>query len=227
MSAEELRARLGHGQDAGEAVHAGAARACRHAGPAERSASTRSRSARATPIASWSATWFASGRSGSAARIVPRPAWRSSTTGWGRKKSSKIKLAVMDMWKPFRNVTKDNGAASGDPVRQVPHHAPSRRGARQGAQGRIRPPQRQGPALHQGPEVHAAVASREPHPGRQALARSCCWPPTSGSTPPTSSRSPSASSGTTSARAGRGASSTTGEPASNGSASNPTSASPT
>jgi transposase len=28
----------------------------------------------ATAIASWSATWFASGRSGSAARIVPRPA---------------------------------------------------------------------------------------------------------------------------------------------------------
>src|SRR5271170_4997448 len=63
------------------------------------------------------------------------------------------------------------GAASRDPVRQVPHHAPSRRGARQGAQGRIRPPRRQGSALHQRPEVHAAVASREPHPGGQALAR--------------------------------------------------------
>src|SRR5277367_1597920 len=62
------------------------------------------------------------------------------------------------------------GAASRDPVRQVPHHAPSRRGARQGAQGRIRPPRRQGSALHQRPEVHAAVASREPHPGGQALA---------------------------------------------------------
>jgi transposase len=53
-----------------------------------------------------------------------------------------------------------------------------------------------------------------------------CWPPTSASTPPTSSRRPSASSGTTGARAGPGASSTTGEPASNGSASDPTSASP-
>jgi transposase len=28
---------------------------------------------------------FASGRSGSAARIVPRPAWRRSTIGWARK----------------------------------------------------------------------------------------------------------------------------------------------
>src|SRR5271156_4659799 len=62
------------------------------------------------------------------------------------------------------------GAARRDPVRQVPNHAPSRRGARQGAQGRIRPPRRQGSALHQRPEVHAAVASREPHPGGQALA---------------------------------------------------------
>jgi len=42
-------------------------------------------------------------------------------------------------------------AASGDPVRQVPHHAPPRRSARQGAQGRVRPPQRQGSALHQEP----------------------------------------------------------------------------
>src|SRR5271167_770625 len=64
-----------------------------------------------------------------------------------------------------------NGAASRDPVRQVPHHASSRGGARQGAQGGIRPRRRQGPALHQGPEVHAAVASRESLSGRQALAR--------------------------------------------------------
>ena len=48
----------------------------------------------------------------------------------------------MDMWKPFRNVTEAQSAASRDPFRPIPHHAPSRRGARQGAQGRIRPPQR-------------------------------------------------------------------------------------
>src|SRR5580658_1437912 len=72
----------------------------------ERSASTRSRSARATAIASWSATWSASGRSGSAARIVPGR--MAAFYDWlGLKKSRKIKLAVMDMWKPFRNVAKD------------------------------------------------------------------------------------------------------------------------
>jgi hypothetical protein len=66
------------------------AQACRHAGVRARSASTRSRSAKATTaIASWSATWFASGRSGSAAQIVPRPAWRRSTIGWDRKRAVK------------------------------------------------------------------------------------------------------------------------------------------
>jgi transposase len=52
----------------------------------------------------------------------------------GPGKSSKLRLIVMDMWKPFRNVA-GQGAAGGDPVRQVSHHAPSRRGARQGTQG--------------------------------------------------------------------------------------------
>src|SRR5277367_2621029 len=81
----------------------------------------------------------------------------------GPRKCGKIRLVVMQR-------RDGKGAASRDPVRQVPHHAPSRRGARQGAQGRIRPPRRRGSALHQRPEVHAAVASREPHPGGQALA---------------------------------------------------------
>jgi hypothetical protein len=54
-----------------------------------RSILTRSRSAKATAVASWSAIWFASGRSGSAARIVPKPAWRRSTIGWARKRAVK------------------------------------------------------------------------------------------------------------------------------------------
>jgi transposase len=44
---------------------------------------------KATATASWSAILFASGRSGSAARIVPRPAWRRSTIGWGARKPAK------------------------------------------------------------------------------------------------------------------------------------------
>src|SRR6266436_6056329 len=46
-----------------------------------RSASTRSRSARGTPTASWSAIWSGTGRSGSAGRIAPKRAWISSTSG--------------------------------------------------------------------------------------------------------------------------------------------------
>jgi transposase len=106
----------------------------------------------------------------------------------GLKKSRKIKLAVMDMWKPFRNVTKDKAPQAAilfDKFHIMRHLG------------------------------EASVHSR------------FCSPPTGVSTPPTSSRRPSASSGTTGARAGRAASSTTGEPASNGSASDPTSASPT
>ena len=56
----------------------------------------------------------------------------------GEKKTRGIRLAVMDMWKPFRNVTNDTRPAGGDPVRQVPHHAPLGRGPRRGAQVRVR-----------------------------------------------------------------------------------------
>ena len=41
----------------------------------------------------------------------------------GAKKSARIRLAVMDMWKPFRNSTQAS-APSRDPVRQVPRRAP-------------------------------------------------------------------------------------------------------
>src|SRR5271170_4151734 len=73
----------------------------------------------------------------------------------GPRKCGKIRLVVMDMWKPFRNVAREKAPQAAILFDKVPHHAPSRRGARQGAQGRIRPPRRQGSALHQRPEVHA------------------------------------------------------------------------
>src|SRR5260370_18298796 len=58
----------------------------------------------------------------------------------------------------------DAGAcASRDSVRQVPCHAPSRRGSGYGAQERVRAALRPRPALHQGPEIHGAVATGEPH----------------------------------------------------------------
>ena len=80
----------------------------------------------------------------------------------GEKKAAKIRLAVMDMWKAFRNSTTPARPAGRHPVRQVPRPAPSGRSAGQGAQARVRAPRRQVAHLHQGPEVHAAVASAEP-----------------------------------------------------------------
>ncbi|MGE4079997.1 MAG: transposase [Reyranella sp.] len=63
----------------------------------------RSRCAEAIPIASSSVTCSLGGRSGLAALIARRRAWRGSTPTWGPEKCGQIRLAVMDMWKPFRN----------------------------------------------------------------------------------------------------------------------------
>src|SRR5229473_888488 len=99
------QAGLGDGQDTGDAIHAGPAQACL-------------RWPRAIGIDEISV------RKGHSYRIVvsdlvrKRPIWFGGTDrseasmaafyDWlGPKKSRKIKLAVMDMWKPFRNVTKD------------------------------------------------------------------------------------------------------------------------
>jgi transposase len=46
----------------------------------------------------------------------------------GKKKSSRIRLAVMDMWKSFRLATAAHVAASRGFVRQVPCHAAFGRG---------------------------------------------------------------------------------------------------
>ena len=104
--------------------------------------------------------WFG-GKDRSEASMAQFYAWL------GKKKSARIRLAVMDMWKPFRIATPSACAASGDSVRQVPCHAPSGRGLGSGAQERVRAACGQRPALHQGPEVHAAVAPGEPHARRQ------------------------------------------------------------
>ena len=53
----------------------------------------------------------------------------------GIKQSQGIRLAVMDMWKPFRNATTEGAP-------QVPYHAGLGRGARYGTQERVCPPLR-------------------------------------------------------------------------------------
>ena len=55
----------------------------------------------------------------------------------GAKKSSRVRLAVMDMWKPLPLGDADTCAASRDFVRQVPCHAASGRGLGYGSQARV------------------------------------------------------------------------------------------
>ena len=75
----------------------------------------------------------------------------------GEKKAKSIRLAVMDMWKAFRNSTHQQCPAGGHPVRQVPCAEAPRRSARQGSQDRIRAPRGQAASVHQGSEIHSAV----------------------------------------------------------------------
>ena len=89
------------GQAAGNGLHA--------------QASMRSRSARVTPIASWSATWSGAARSGSAAKIGARRAWI------GQKKARRIRLAVMDMREPFRHSTEHHAPNAAIGGQQAPH----------------------------------------------------------------------------------------------------------
>ena len=80
----------------------------------------------------------------------------------GPKKSKGIRIAVMDMWKPFMKSTKSPRSAGGGPLRQVPRHAAPRRGARQGAPVRVPPAVGEGPGVRQGAAVHAALPLGEP-----------------------------------------------------------------
>ena len=89
----------------------------------------------------------------------------------GEKKSRGIRLAVMDMWKPFRNATNARAPQAAilfDKFHIMRHLGEALDKVRKSEYARL---SRQGPALHQGPEVHAALAPREPHPGGQAIAQ--------------------------------------------------------
>ena len=116
-------------------------------------------------------------------RLDPRPpdlVWRRGSLG--EKHGPVLRLARRE--EKWRRSPGDDGlveavsqrdprtrAESGDPARQVPHRARPGRGARQGSKERICAPSGQGSALHQRPEIHAALAPGEPHAGRQTLAQ--------------------------------------------------------
>jgi transposase len=89
---------------------------------------------------------------------------------WGVKKTRGIYLAVMDMWKPFRNGT----------LKHVPDarilfdkfHVVSHLGSRagRGAQERVCPADGQESPVYQRTEIHAALQQGQSHHGWPALA---------------------------------------------------------
>ena len=89
--------------------------------------------------------------------------------GLGQKKTRGIRLAVMDMWKPFRNATAAHAPQAAilfDKFHIMSHLGEALDKVRK---ARVRASVGQGPTLHQRPEVHAAVQPREPHTGRQEI----------------------------------------------------------
>jgi len=83
----------------------------------------------------------------------------------GPRKSRKIKLAVMDMWKPFRNVTKDKAPQAAilfDKFHIIRHLGEALDKVRKAEYARLSGKDRR---FIQGPEVQSAVAPRKPHPG--------------------------------------------------------------
>ena len=100
----------------------------------------------------------------------------------GSSKSKKIRLAVMDMWKAFRNSTLKPEHAPQAAILFDKFHVLRHLGE---ALDTVRkaeycPSDGQGSAVHQGPEVHAAVALGEPDSRMAGGACGCCSRPTSG-----------------------------------------------
>jgi transposase len=143
----------------------------------------------------------------------------------GPRKTRKIKLAVMDMWKPFRNVTQDKAPQSAilfDKFHIMRHLGEALDKVRKAEYARLSGKDRR---FIKGQKYNLLSRAMKTLPWRASAPSRSCSPPTSASTRPTSSRRLSASSGTTGARDGPDASSTTGAPASSGNALGPTSAS--
>jgi transposase len=87
----------------------------------------------------------------------------------GPKKTSEIRLIVMDMWKPFRNVARDKApqAAISCSTSSTSCAILARRST---SYARPKTPTAwQRPMIHQGPEVHTAVALRQSVPGWKAV----------------------------------------------------------
>ena len=84
----------------------------------------------------------------------------------GAGKNQRVRLAVMDMWKAFRNSTVRHAPHASILFDKFPRDAPPWGGFGPGEEERVRPAARKGSQCHQGPEVHAPVTPREPHARR-------------------------------------------------------------
>src|SRR3954467_13048614 len=85
----------------------------------------------------------------------------------GAKKRARIRLGVMDMWKPFRLATNAHAPQAAilfDKFHIIRHLGEALDAVRKSEYARLAG---RSAALHQGPEIHAAVAQGEPHARRQ------------------------------------------------------------
>jgi len=135
----------------------------------------------------------------------------------GERKRARIRLAVMDMWRPFRNATNayaPQAAILFDKFHIIRHLGEALDQVRKSEYARLSGKDRR---FIKG-QKYTLLSRRENLTLEGDRRCGPCCGPTSASTPPTCSRSPSASCGATSTKAGRGASSRTGAHRSSGSA---------
>ena len=127
----------------------------------------------------------------------------------GAAKSTRVRLAVMDMWKPFRNSTRSHAPQASilfDKFHVMRHLGEALDQVRKSEYARLRGKDR---SFIKG-QKYTLLSHRDNLTLEAAgLCTSCCKP-TTGSTSPICSRNPSGSCGTTGARLGRGAFSRTG-----------------
>ena len=139
----------------------------------------------------------------------------------GKEKAAKIRLAVMDMWKPFRNSTQAHAPKRPilfDKFHVLRHLGEALDKIRKAEYARLTGDQAQ---VHQGPEIRSVLAQGKSDPRRQAEPEAAAQAPTSGSTRPICCANSSISFGHTVPKPGRESSSTTGKRNCAGSVSKP------
>ncbi len=140
----------------------------------------------------------------------------------GAAKTKRVRLAVMDMWKPFRNSTRSHAAQASilfDKFHVMRHLGEALDQVRKSEYARLRGKDR---SVIKGQKYTRCCRTATISPSTAAAPFTSCSKLTAGSTSPICSRNPSGSFGTTNARPGRGASSITGKRHLDGSGSSPT-----